>query len=101
MFDPRVDLIAADWSPFSSPSWVMPLLSDLSDWRGRLDEIKKEKAETADGLEELMPNIVFAADFPGLQGITDFRVHFKFLNLIFQSAFFWTFNPSFIESFIH
>jgi len=66
MFDPRVDLIAADWSPFSSPSWVMPLLSDLSDWRGRLDEIKKEKAETADGLEELMPNIVFAADFPGL-----------------------------------
>ena len=65
MFDPRVDLITADWSPFSSPSWVMPLLSDLSDWRGRLDAIYKEKEAAADGQEELMPNIVFAADFPG------------------------------------
>ena len=66
MFDPRADLIAADWSPFSAPSWVMPVLSDLSDWRGRLDEISKEKYEQADGNEDLMPNIVFAADFPGV-----------------------------------
>jgi len=66
MFDPRADLIAADWSPFSAPSWVMPVLSDLSDWRGRLDEISKEKHDEADGNEDLMPNIVFAADFPGL-----------------------------------
>jgi len=66
MFDPRVDLIAADWSPFAAPSWVMPVLSDLADWRGRLVEIEKQKRDEAEGNEDLVPSIVFAADFPGL-----------------------------------
>ena len=66
MVDPRVDILRADWSPFSTPDWTMPLLSSLTDWRRRLMEIREEFRRTAVETEERAPSIVFAADFPGL-----------------------------------
>ncbi|XP_006625583.2 vitamin K-dependent gamma-carboxylase [Lepisosteus oculatus] len=58
IFDPRVDIVKADWSPFRPTPWLMPLLVDLSPWRTKLLEIEN----TLDNQTE----VVFIADFPGL-----------------------------------
>lgn len=58
IFDPRVDIVKADWSPFRPNPWLMPLLVDLSPWRTKFSEIE----DTLDNQTE----IVFIADFPGL-----------------------------------
>ena len=42
LYDPRVDLVSAEWHPLLPTPWVMPLLSELSDWRSKLDSIEKE-----------------------------------------------------------
>lgn len=57
LFDPRVDIVQADWSPFQRTPWVQPLLMDLSPWRTKLQEIKS----SLDNHTE----VVFIADFPG------------------------------------
>ncbi|XP_030623185.1 vitamin K-dependent gamma-carboxylase isoform X1 [Chanos chanos] len=58
IFDPRVDIVKADWSPFRPNPWLMPLLVDLSPWRTKFEEIE----DTLDNQTE----VVFIADFPGL-----------------------------------
>uniref|UniRef100_A0A8C5KLC0 Gamma-glutamyl carboxylase n=1 Tax=Jaculus jaculus TaxID=51337 RepID=A0A8C5KLC0_JACJA len=58
LFDPRVDIVQAVWSPFQRTPWVQPLLMDLSPWRTKLQEIKS----SLDNHTE----VVFIADFPGL-----------------------------------
>ncbi|KAM3600514.1 uncharacterized protein V6R79_024495 [Siganus canaliculatus] len=58
IFDPRVDLVKAEWSPFQPNPWLMPLLVDLSPWRTKFQEIES----SLDNQTE----IVFIADFPGL-----------------------------------
>ncbi|XP_064421622.1 vitamin K-dependent gamma-carboxylase isoform X2 [Latimeria chalumnae] len=58
LFDPRVDIVKANWSPFKATPWLMPLLVDLSPWRSKFQEIEN----TLDNQTEL----VFIADFPGL-----------------------------------
>ncbi|CAL1530882.1 unnamed protein product [Lymnaea stagnalis] len=59
MVNPHVDLVAAEWSPFKSPSFIMPLMVDLSDWRTKLEQIEAS-------LDDELTNFVFVADFPGL-----------------------------------
>lgn len=61
MFDPRVDIVKAPWSPFERTPWVLPLLIDLSPWRAKLKEIERETYEKNNFSE-----VVFVADFPGL-----------------------------------
>ncbi|CAG5867391.1 unnamed protein product [Menidia menidia] len=58
IFDPRVDIVKADWSPFKPNTWLMPLLVDLSPWRTKFQEIE--------GSLDNQTEIVFIADFPGL-----------------------------------
>uniref|UniRef100_A0A4W4GE97 Vitamin K-dependent gamma-carboxylase n=1 Tax=Electrophorus electricus TaxID=8005 RepID=A0A4W4GE97_ELEEL len=58
IFDPRVDVVKADWSPFRPNPWLMPLLVDLSPWRTKFEEVE----ESLDNQTE----VVFIADFPGL-----------------------------------
>ncbi|KAJ8260633.1 hypothetical protein COCON_G00163560 [Conger conger] len=58
IFDPRVDIVTADWSPFRPNSWLMPLLVDLSPWRTKFQEIE--------GSLDNQTEVVFIADFPGL-----------------------------------
>jgi len=60
MFDPRVDLVSAPWSAFSEVSWLMPLLTDLSDWRQKLDVIQDVIYSSANDTD-----VVFVADLPG------------------------------------
>lgn len=61
LVDPRVDLLEADWSPWRPTPWIMPLLSELSPWRGELARIERELRLSAG------PNasVLFVADFPG------------------------------------
>lgn len=58
MFDPRVNILEAEWHPFKRTSFVEPLLVDLSGWREKLDQIKDQLDNHTD--------VVFVADFPGL-----------------------------------
>lgn len=59
LFDPRVDIVQAVWSPFQRTPWLQPLLMDLSPWRTKLQEIRS----SLDNHTE----VVFIADFPGMQ----------------------------------
>ncbi|KAI0230052.1 Vitamin K-dependent gamma-carboxylase [Lamellibrachia satsuma] len=61
MFDSRVDLVTAEWSPFQHTPWLMPLLTNLSDWRARMDEMGKNIYNSSSDID-----VVFVADFPGL-----------------------------------
>lgn len=58
IFDPRIDIVRADWSPFRPNPWLMPLLVDLSPWRTKFEEIE--------GSLDNQTEVVFIADFPGL-----------------------------------
>ncbi|XP_015278505.1 PREDICTED: vitamin K-dependent gamma-carboxylase [Gekko japonicus] len=58
LFDPNVDIVRAEWSPFKKTPWLKPLMVDLSPWRTKLQEIEK----SLDNQTE----VVFIADFPGL-----------------------------------
>ena len=40
--DPRYDLARAEWSPFVQTKWLMPLLTELSDWREKIRQIESE-----------------------------------------------------------
>ncbi|XP_023932515.1 vitamin K-dependent gamma-carboxylase [Lingula anatina] len=62
MFDPRVDILTAEWHPFKATSWLMPLLVDLSDWRAKMDEIEDQIYNNTNTTTD----VVFVADFPGL-----------------------------------
>lgn len=61
IFDPRVDIVTADWSPFKPNPWLMPLLVDLSPWRTKFQEIE--------GSLDNQTEIVFIADFPGYENL--------------------------------
>jgi len=61
IFDPRVDIVKADWSPFRPNPWLMPLLVDLSPWRTKFQEIE--------GSLDNQTEIVFIADFPGCKSL--------------------------------
>jgi len=61
VFDPSVDLVMAPWSAFNKVSWLMPLLSGLSQWRTRLDQIQLGLYSSTNDTD-----VIFVADFPGL-----------------------------------
>ncbi|NP_001086044.1 gamma-glutamyl carboxylase L homeolog [Xenopus laevis] len=58
LFDPTVDIVKAEWSPFHKTPWLKPLLVDLSPWRAKFQEVE-------DSLDN-QTDVVFIADFPGL-----------------------------------
>ncbi|XP_068130975.1 vitamin K-dependent gamma-carboxylase [Hyperolius riggenbachi] len=58
LYDPTVDIVKAEWSPFRKTPWVKPLLVDLSPWRPKFQEVEKSLDNQTD--------VVFIADFPGL-----------------------------------
>lgn len=60
MFDPRTDLLTAEWSPFREVSWKMPLLTELSNWRKKLQKIEEEIHRSSN-----YTGVTFFADFPG------------------------------------
>ncbi len=67
--DPRIDLLSSDakWSPFQDTPWLQPLLTNLSDWRTRMQQIESDLAT-----KDQNALITFVADFPGKEKQTLF-----------------------------
>ncbi|KAM7355077.1 gamma-glutamyl carboxylase isoform 2-T2 [Cochliomyia hominivorax] len=61
VFDPRVDLLTAEWSPFKRTSWSLPLLNELNHLRPKLRTIANEVLAWNN-----YSDVIFVADFPGL-----------------------------------
>lgn len=62
VFDPRVDILLAPWSPWEKVPWIFPLLQEFSHWRrGVLQQISKDVANWTKS-----SNVIFVADYPGL-----------------------------------
>lgn len=64
MFDPKVDLLKADWSPFEPVSFLMPVLDEALHWRSRLDEMRENVNSWSN-----YSDVTFFADFPGGFGL--------------------------------
>ncbi|XP_013177632.1 PREDICTED: vitamin K-dependent gamma-carboxylase [Papilio xuthus] len=62
MFDPKVDLLNVSWSPFSSVSYLMPLLDEGLIWREHLLSVR----ETVHSWNN-NSDVVFLAEFPGYE----------------------------------
>lgn len=81
IFDPRIDIVKADWSPFRPNSWLMPLLVDLSPWRTKFEEIE--------GSLDNQTEVVFIADFPGT---VFFLTRIHLLNLPIQMISYYLYD---------
>lgn len=60
LVDPRVDILTAEWSPLKPTKWLMPLLTELTPWRAKLEQMEKHIFN-----ESQSSSIAFVADFPG------------------------------------
>lgn len=62
MFDPRVNILNAPWSPFEEVTWVLPLLREFSFYRQEhFQSIVNDVSNWTDSSD-----VIFVADFPGL-----------------------------------
>lgn len=61
VFDPRVDILKAEWSPWHDTQWVLPILSQFTDLRPQLLSI----SEHVFGWNNYS-DVLFIADYPGL-----------------------------------
>ncbi|XP_055937873.1 vitamin K-dependent gamma-carboxylase-like isoform X1 [Argiope bruennichi] len=60
MYDPSVDILTADWSPFEEVTWVLPLQTELTDWRQNLVDMEERIFNQSEDVD-----VVFVTDFPG------------------------------------
>ncbi|GIY81005.1 vitamin K-dependent gamma-carboxylase [Caerostris darwini] len=60
MYDPSVDILAAHWSPFEEVTWVLPLQTDLTEWRQSLVDMEEKMYNQSEDVD-----VVFVTDFPG------------------------------------
>ena len=59
--NPDVDILSAPWSPFTKPTWMMPLLNDLTWWRTKMIELDEKLLS-----DDILLSTNYVADFPGL-----------------------------------
>lgn len=60
MYDPNYDLLRANWSPFESVEWLMPVLMEYSGFRTTMNDISREVYSWSNNSD-----VLFIADFPG------------------------------------
>lgn len=60
MFDPTVDMLKVDWSPFRKVPWMKPLLRQFTSKRTEMQEIAKNVLSWNN-----FSDVMFVADFPG------------------------------------
>lgn len=60
MYDPNYDLLRAEWSVFEPAPWLLPLLSEYSDYRATITDIQKHVYSWSN-----YTDVLFIADFPG------------------------------------
>ena len=61
VYDPRVNIVKAEWSAFKKPDWVLPVLSHLTQWRERMKSLEEGVSQ-----ENSANSVIFIADFPGI-----------------------------------
>lgn len=61
VYDPTVDILRASWSPFVKPSWIKPLLSELTHMRSKISVVNKNVLAWNNNTD-----VMFIADFPNL-----------------------------------
>ncbi|XP_011696419.1 PREDICTED: vitamin K-dependent gamma-carboxylase [Wasmannia auropunctata] len=61
IFDPNVDMLTVDWHPFKPISFLMPLLTQYSSYRHKMDEIQQHVYTWSN-----YTDVLFVADFPGM-----------------------------------
>jgi len=74
--DPRLNVLSADakWTPFEDTKWMLPLLTNLSDWRTRMLQIEQERSN-----QDQNVLVTFVADFPGNEKCRVFFHEIEFL----------------------
>lgn len=61
IYNPNVDILKADWSPFQDVSWNMPLLKEFTYLRPKMNKLVKDVLSWSN-----YTDVLFIADFPGL-----------------------------------
>uniref|UniRef100_T1GL29 Vitamin K-dependent gamma-carboxylase n=1 Tax=Megaselia scalaris TaxID=36166 RepID=T1GL29_MEGSC len=61
VFDPNVDILKAEWSPFKETKWVFPLLNQFNDMRPKIESLASNVYSWSN-----YSDVLFIADFPGL-----------------------------------
>lgn len=59
MFDPRVDMLKVEWSPFQTVHWMLPLLHQFTSKRTEMQDITKDVLNWNN-----FSDVMFVADFP-------------------------------------
>lgn len=72
MFDAKVDILKASWSPFTRIPYLIPLLDEALHWRRTLAEIKEDVISWNNHSD-----VIFLADFPGCHFYLLERIWFK------------------------
>ncbi|XP_018368720.1 PREDICTED: vitamin K-dependent gamma-carboxylase [Trachymyrmex cornetzi] len=61
IFNPNIDMLTVDWHPFKPVSFLMPLLTQYSSYRHKMDEIQQHVYTWSN-----FTDVLFVADFPGM-----------------------------------
>ncbi|EGI61953.1 PREDICTED: vitamin K-dependent gamma-carboxylase [Acromyrmex echinatior] len=61
IFNPNIDMLTVDWHPFKPVSFLMPLLTQYSSYRHKMDEIQQHVYTWSN-----YTDVLFVADFPGM-----------------------------------
>ena len=85
LIDPRVNLLEAEWSPFRPTQWLMPLLTELSAWRQKLNQLERTVFNWSDE-----SRVAFVADFPGKKMSLRHPIIFCNFHLNLTQDFQWT-----------
>ncbi|KAH0564429.1 vitamin K-dependent gamma-carboxylase [Cotesia glomerata] len=61
IFNPEIDMLTVDWHPFKPVSFLMPLLTQFSGYRKKMDEITRHVYSWSN-----YTDVFFVADYPGM-----------------------------------
>ncbi|XP_053596618.1 vitamin K-dependent gamma-carboxylase isoform X1 [Microplitis demolitor] len=76
IFNPDVDMLTVDWHPFKPVSFLMPLLTQLSSYRKKMDEITRHVYSWSN-----FTDVFFVADYPGMMLENYFSEDFSNISL--------------------
>ncbi|KAF5296809.1 hypothetical protein FQA39_LY12327 [Lamprigera yunnana] len=61
MFNPNYDLLNAKWSPFEKVEWLLPLMTENTEFRSKLKSLEDTVYSWSN-----YSDVIFVADFPGM-----------------------------------
>ncbi|KAF7997630.1 hypothetical protein HCN44_006201 [Aphidius gifuensis] len=76
IFDPTVDILKVNWNPFKNVNFLMPLLTQFSSYRKKMNEITKHVYSWSN-----YTDVIFVADYPGTKFENFFNKEFTNVSL--------------------